>query len=240
MDSQQRNDGLDIGSDNESKELHPQADVQQPIPDRAVTHASGSGKGKQSGAYKEIVEWIKALVIAVVLVFLIRQFLFSPFIVDGPSMQPNFETGERLIVNKILYSIREPKFGEVVVFDVPEQGRKFIKRVIGVSGDTIRLEGDDLYINDKKIDEPYIKEAIEAAHANGQLYNGEGSNYNFPNSEVPEMTVPEGTIFALGDNRSDSTDSRFIGFVTDDEVVGRADIIFWPLSKLEFIKHWTK
>lgn len=238
MDSQQRNDGLDSGSENNSKELQPHADVQQTIPERAVTH--GSSSGKQSGAYKEIVEWIKALVIAVVLVFLIRQFLFSPFIVDGPSMQPNFETGERLIVNKILYTIREPKFGEVVVFDVPEQGRKFIKRVIGVPGDKIRLEGDDLYINDKKIDEPYIREAIEAAHANGRLYNGEGSNYNFPNDEVPEMTVPEGTIFALGDNRSDSTDSRVIGFVSDDEVVGRADIIFWPLNKLEFIKHWTK
>ncbi len=182
-------------------------------------------------------EWIKALVIAVVLVFLIRQFLFSPFIVDGPSMEPNFETGERLIVNKILYAIREPEFGEVVVFDVPEQGRKFIKRVIGVSGDTIRLEGDDLYINEQKIEEPYIKEAIEAAHAEGKLYN---SGPNFPNANVQEATVPEGMILALGDNRGNSSDSRDIGFVTDDEIVGRADIIFWPLNKLEFIKHWNK
>lgn len=235
MDSQQRNDGLNNGNTNDLKDTQNHTNIQQNLPDRAVTH--GSSSGKQSGAYKEIVEWIKALVIAVVLVFLIRQFLFSPFIVDGPSMKPNFETGERLIVNKILYTIREPKFGEVVVFDVPEQGRKFIKRVIGVPGDKIRLEGDDLYINDKKIDELYIKEAIEAAHAEGRLYN---TGPNFPNSDVKEMTVPEGTIFALGDNRGDSTDSRFIGFVTDKEVVGRADIIFWPLNKLEFIKHWTK
>lgn len=236
MDSQRRNDELSNGNDNELKDTQNDADIQQNLQDRAVTHASGSGK--KGGAYKEIVEWIKALVIAVVLVFLIRQFLFSPFIVDGPSMQPNFETGERLIVNKILYAIREPKFGEVVVFDVPEEGRKFIKRVIGVPGDKIRLEGDDLYINDKKIDEPYIKEAVEAAHAEGRLYNASGPN--FPNSEVTEVTVPEGAIFALGDNRSNSTDSRVIGFVTDKEVVGRADIIFWPLDKLEFIKHWTK
>ncbi|OMF36841.1 signal peptidase I [Paenibacillus sp. FSL H8-0548] len=227
---------MDSGSDNELKDTQNDADNQQNMPNRASVHASGSGK--QGGTYKEIVEWIKALVIAVVLVFLIRQFLFSPFIVDGPSMKPNFETGERLIVNKILYTIREPKFGEVVVFDVPEQGRKFIKRVIGVPGDTIKLEGDDLYINDKLIDEPYIKEAIAAAQAKGELYNQNGPN--FPNTEVPEMTVPEGTIFALGDNRSDSTDSRVIGFVKDSEVVGRADIIFWPLDKLEFIKHWTK
>ncbi|WP_102716412.1 signal peptidase I [Paenibacillus castaneae] len=210
--------------------------MQQDLPERAAAHASGSGK--RGGAYKETVEWIKALVIAVVLVFLIRQFLFSPFIVDGASMKPNFETGERLIVNKIVYTIREPKYGEVVVFDVPEQGRRFIKRVIGVPGDTIRLEGDDLYINDKKIEEPYIKEALEAAHAEGMLYNGGGPN--FPNAEHTEGTVPEGMIFALGDNRSDSTDSRMIGFVSDKEVVGRADVIFWPLNKLEFIKHWTK
>ncbi|MCR2804990.1 signal peptidase I [Paenibacillus soyae] len=189
---------------------------------------------KEGGAYKEIVEWIKALVIAVVLVFVIRQFLFSPFIVDGDSMQPNFETSERLIVNKILYDIREPKFGEVIVFDVPEQDRKFIKRVIGVPGDKVRLEGDDLYINDVLVEEPYIKDAIEAAHAEGRLYNTEK---DFPNESVTETTVPEDTIFVLGDNRGNSTDSRVIGFVKDEEIVGRADVIFWPLDKLSFIKH---
>ncbi|MNZ51466.1 Signal peptidase I T [compost metagenome] len=235
MDSQQRNDGINSSNNLESNETNEHADIQQTRPEIAAIPSDGSVK--QGRAYKEIVEWIKALVIAVVLVFLIRQFLFSPFIVDGPSMQPNFETGERLIVNKILYTIREPKFGEVVVFDVPEQGRKFIKRVIGLPGDTIRLEGDNLYINDQKIEETYIKEAIEAAHAAGGIYNGEGSQYNFPNGSVPEMTVPEGMIFALGDNRSNSSDSREIGFVKDDELVGRADIIFWPLNKIEFIKH---
>lgn len=199
--------------------------------------AKSSNTGNSSGAYKEIVEWIKALVIAVVLVFFIRQFLFSPFIVDGPSMQPNFETGERLIVNKMLYTFREPRFGEVVVFDVPEQHRKFIKRVIGVPGDKIRLEGDELYINDKLVEEPYIKKAIEAAHAAGSMYNDYGLKYNFPNDSVQETIVPEGTIFALGDNRGNSTDSRMIGFVKKEEIVGRADIIFWPFDKISLIKH---
>lgn len=236
MDSQQRNDDPTTDNGNETKHTQANVDNQQPISEGTLSRSSGSRK--QGGAYKETVEWVKALVIAVVLVFLIRTFLFSPFIVDGRSMQPNFENGERLIVNKILYNIREPKFGEVVVFDVPEQDRKFIKRVIGLPGDKIRIEGDDLFINDQKIDEPYIKEAIEEAHAKGELYNGVGSQYNFPNDAVPEMTVPEGTIFALGDNRSDSSDSRYIGFVKDEELVGRADIIFWPLNKLEFIKHW--
>ncbi len=227
MDTQQRNDGQAGGSEAAGDLSRLQRST-----------GRSAGPGKQGGAYKEIVEWIKALVIAVVLVFLIRQFLLSPFIVDGESMMPNFETGERLIVNKMIYAIREPKFGEVVVFDVPEQNRKFIKRVIGVPGDQIRIEGDDLYINDVKVDEPYIKEAIEAAHARGELYNAKGENY--PNAQFTEMTVPENSIFALGDNRSNSTDSRMIGFVSDKEIVGRADLIFWPLNKLEFIKHWTK
>ncbi|MFD0959459.1 signal peptidase I [Paenibacillus chungangensis] len=230
MDSQHRNDEQEATRDQSMTE---------PLNQQHAEDASPVAKDsrKNNSASKEIVEWIKALAIAVVLVFIIRQFLFSPFIVDGPSMQPNFETGERLIVNKILYQFREPKFGEVVVFDVPEQNRKFIKRVIGVPGDRIRVEGDDLFINDQRIEELYIEEAIEKSQANGELYNGIGSRYNFPNDTVKETTVPEGMIFALGDNRSNSTDSRAIGFVSEDEIVGRADVIFWPLSKMEFIKH---
>ncbi|MFD0587851.1 signal peptidase I [Paenibacillus sp. GCM10027627] len=231
MDSGHRNDDGSTNTAEEKAQSSEGHNNSESLPERS----SRSGKaGKKGGAYKEIVEWVKALVIAVVLVFFIRQFLFSPFIVDGPSMKPNFETGERLIVNKILYTFSEPKFGEVVVFDVPEQGRKFIKRVIGVPGDKIRLEGDELYINDKKVEEPYIKEAIAEAHARGELYNDRD---NFPNNAVTESVVPEGTIFALGDNRGDSTDSRMIGFVKDDEIVGRADVIFWPLDKISFIKH---
>ncbi|MBH5316664.1 signal peptidase I [Paenibacillus sp. GSMTC-2017] len=232
MDSQQRNDEGKSFSTDENK--HPDESRNQIglTHERSVTHNSGSGK--KGGVYKEIVEWTKAIVIAVVLVLLIRQFLFSPYIVDGESMEPNFISGERLIVNKILYTFKEPKFGEVVVFDVPEEKRKFIKRVIGVPGDKIRLEGDDLYINDVKVEEPYIKEVLEEAHAKGELYN---NTENFPNNTFTESVVPEGMIFAMGDNRSNSRDSRSIGFVKDDEIVGRADIVFWPLNKLEFIKH---
>ncbi|MEK3882113.1 signal peptidase I [Paenibacillus sp. PL2-23] len=226
MDSQHRNED-EWKTVDETKENGSVQEAANDTP-RSVTHQ------REGRAFKEIVEWIKALVIAVLLVFVIRQFLFSPFIVDGDSMQPNFETSERLIVNKILYDIREPQFGEVVVFDVPEQGRKFIKRVIGVPGDQIRLDGDDLYINDVLVEEPYIKEAIEAARARGELYNTEK---NFPNETVTEKTVPEGMIFVLGDNRGNSTDSRVIGFVKDEEIVGRADVIFWPLDKISFIKH---
>ena len=142
-------------------------------------------------------------------------------------MQPNFHTGERVIVNEILYDIREPKRGEVIVFHVPSEGRDFIKRVIGVAGDTVKVEGDTVTVNGKKVDETYIQGAIDAAEANGnELYNMK----DFPNEQFPDGTVPEGHVFVMGDNRSNSTDSRMIGYVPLKDIVGRADLIFWPIK----------
>ncbi|TYP77676.1 signal peptidase I [Paenibacillus methanolicus] len=197
-------------------------------------HSTIPERSKGSKARSEIAEWVKALAIAALLVLVIRWFLFAPFIVEGQSMEPNFYTSERLIVNKIIYDIRAPKHGEVIVFEVPDQGRDFIKRVIGVPGDKIKYEGDDLYINGEKVEEPYLAEAIAAAKARGELYN---TREGFPNDTVTEDTVPEGTVLAFGDNRSHSQDSRMIGFVQYDRIVGRADFIFWPLDKLQFVKH---
>ncbi|GIP52215.1 signal peptidase I [Paenibacillus vini] len=182
----------------------------------------------------EALEWLKAIVIAVVLVLLIRWLFFAPFIVDGPSMQPNFHTGERIIVNKIIYDIRGPKHGEVVVFHVPSEGRDFIKRVIGVPGDEVKVEGDTVTVNGQVIQETYIQDVLNEKHNNNELYNIEA---NFPNEQVPEGTVPEGFVFVLGDNRSNSTDSRRIGYVPYGDIIGRADLVFWPLKDIEFIKH---
>ncbi|KAA9006621.1 signal peptidase I [Paenibacillus spiritus] len=181
----------------------------------------------------EVLEWIKAIAIALVLVILIRWLLFKPFIVDGPSMKPSFHTGERVIVNEILYKFREPERGEVIVFHVPQEGRDFIKRVIGVAGDKVQVEGDVVTVNGKPIDEPYLKKALEQAHENNQLWNDK----NFPNETFPNGTVPDGHVFVMGDNRSDSTDSRMIGYVSLDEIVGRADLVFWPLKDFTWIKH---
>ncbi|MFF2014745.1 signal peptidase I [Paenibacillus sp. NPDC058177] len=181
----------------------------------------------------EVLEWIKAIAIALVLVILIRWLLFKPFIVDGPSMRPNFHTGERVIVNEILYDIRSPQRGEVIVFHVPSEGRDFIKRVIGVAGDTVKVEGDVVTVNGKPVNETYIQGAIDAAHKNNTLYN----NKNFPNEDFTDGTVPEGHVFVMGDNRSDSTDSRMIGYVPLGDIVGRADLIFWPVKDITWINH---
>jgi signal peptidase I len=187
--------------------------------------SNGTSVHKKPANKNEAWEWAKALLIALGLVFVIRWFIFAPFIVDGQSMEPNFDNGERIIVNKILYSVREPKRGEVIVFHAPT-GKDFIKRVIALPGESVRVQGDNVYINGELLDEPYLQEALDKAHQAGRNYN---------TTSYPETKVPDGSIFAMGDNRSNSTDSRMIGAVALEKVVGRADIIFWPASKIHLI-----
>ncbi|WP_409340997.1 signal peptidase I [Paenibacillus sp. MBLB4367] len=171
-------------------------------------------------------EWIKAILIAAGLVFLIRWFIFATYVVEGPSMQPNFHTGERLIVNKIIYTFRKPDRGEVVVFHAP-QGKDYIKRVIALPGEKVKISNNKVYVNDQLLDEWYIKEEIEQREKNGEKYN----------KDFPETTVPDGAVFVMGDNRLNSQDSRAIGSIEYKEVVGRADVLFWPVGKMGFVKH---
>lgn len=186
------------------------------------------GTSRASNWKREAVDWAKALVVAAVLVIIIRVFLFSPYIVDGPSMKPNFHTGERIIVNKILYDIREPKRGEVVVFHSGYNG-DYIKRVIALPGETVEVRGDEVLINGERVAEPYIQAEVDAAAAAGESYNKDKG--------FPAQTVPEGHVFVMGDNRSNSHDSRSIGFIPYDEIVGRADVVIWPLRDIRLIDH---
>ncbi|WP_025715590.1 signal peptidase I [Paenibacillus sp. 1-18] len=188
---------------------------------------------KQPLVKSEMIDWLKAIVVAIVLVFIIRWLLFAPFIVEGASMEPNFKTDERVVVNKMIYSLRDPKPGEVIVFHVRKESKDFIKRVIGVAGDKVQYQGDNLYVNGKKVEEPYIQGAIQAAHAKGELYN----NVDFPNGTITDSKVPKGYIFVMGDHRNNSRDSRAIGFVSIKDIVGRADVIFWPLDSMQWVKH---
>ncbi|NBI29562.1 signal peptidase I [Chengkuizengella marina] len=185
-------------------------------------------KTKQASSFMNTSwEWVKSILIAVALVVIIRSFLFTPTVVSGQSMEPSFFNNDKLIVNKILYTIREPERGEVVIFKA-NQEQDFIKRVIALPGETVEVKGDEVFVNGERLDEPYIKEEIEKAKQNGGSYN----NLNFP-----EAIVPEGTVFVMGDNRPNSQDSRRIGFISYEQVIGRADLVIWPLQDLGIVSH---
>lgn len=177
----------------------------------------------------ETLEWIKALIIALLLAVLIRFFFFAPIVVEGQSMMPTLHHSDRMIVNKIGYTISEPDRFDIVVFHATEE-KDYIKRVIGLPGDTIVYDNDILYINNEPYDEPYLDEL------KNQL-GGSKLTYDFTLQEVTnEVSVPEGYLFVMGDNRQHSLDSRDIGLIPIDEVVGKANIVFWPFSDIRIAR----
>ena len=178
----------------------------------------------------ELWEWIKALLIAVALAVIIRYFLLAPIVVDGYSMMPTLHDQDRMIVNKISYTFGEPDRFDIVVFHAPEQ-KDYIKRIIGLPGDTVEYIDDVLYINGEPIEEPYLDEYKQ------QVFDGPLTD-SFTLLDIPggQETVPEGHLFVMGDNRRNSKDSRHIGFVSMDEVVGKTNIVYWPVSDIRIVK----
>lgn len=178
----------------------------------------------------ELWEWTKALLIAFAIAAFIRYFLFTPIVVDGDSMMPTLENGDRMIVNKFSYKIGEPERFDIVVFHAPEQ-KDYIKRVIGVPGDFVEYKDDQLYINGEAINEPYL-DAYKAQISEGNLTGDFSLNDIDPSLDV----IPEGYVFVMGDNRRFSKDSRHIGIVDQKEIIGNTSIIFWPLNEIEIVK----
>ena len=165
---------------------------------------------------EEAKDWLISIVIAVVLAFFIREFIVELYIVDGPSMRPTLQSQQRLVVNKFIYRFREPEKGEILVFQYPrDPSRDFIKRVIAVPGDTVEIKDGRVLVNDQVLSEDYILEKTRG--------------------DYPKSTVPQGTVFVMGDNRNNSEDSRFadVGFVPDALIKGKAVLVFWPLSELK-------
>ena len=165
---------------------------------------------------EEAKDWVVSIAVAVVLAFFIRQFIVELYIVDGPSMRPTLQSQERLVVNKFIYRFRPPERGEILVFRYPrDPSRDFIKRVIATAGDTIEIKEGRVYVNDQLLREDYILEKTR--------------------TEYPKVTIPEGTIFVMGDNRNNSEDSRFpdVGFVPLKLVKGEAVLVFWPVDEMK-------
>lgn len=172
---------------------------------------------------KEVFSWLKAIVVALVIAFVIRTFIFVPVIVEGESMMPTLQNADRMIVSKISNYVGELDRGDIIVFHATES-KDYIKRVIAIPGDTLEYRDDTLYLNDEAVEEPYLKDF------QAQM-NGFPLTENFTLEQVTgETVVPEGSYFVMGDNRQNSKDSREIGFVPKEDVVGKTNFVFWPLG----------
>ncbi|WP_339102075.1 signal peptidase I [Candidatus Enterococcus clewellii] len=171
---------------------------------------------------KEMLKTILFFVGLAAVLFLLRQFVFTPVVVKGHSMDPTLADGERVIAFK---NTKIERF-DIVTFPAPDEPNKnYIKRVIGLPGETIEYKNDVLYIDGKETDEPYLDEFKAALTDGGPL------TYNFSLEEIGAQKVPEGEYFVLGDNRRNSKDGRMIGFVNEDKILGDVKFVLWPLDR---------
>lgn len=165
-----------------------------------------------------VVEIVKTVAMAAVLSFGIRTFVAEARYIPSSSMEPTLQINDRLIIEKMTYRFHEPKRGDVIVFNatetLQEQNFKeaFIKRIIGLPGDTVKVSNGQVMVNGQVLEEVYIKEN--------------------PDYEYGPVTVPSGEYLVLGDNRNNSYDSHYWGFVPEDKIIGRAFVRFWPLQRL--------
>lgn len=190
---------------------------EQGRPEPVPVTTPGEQAGKR-GWLSEFWDWAKTLVIAFVIMMLLNLFVFNLSMVRGQSMQPTLVEQERLFVDKIVYDFTAPKHGEVVVLRDPSNGPEkkefLVKRIIGVPGDTVEVKNHKLYVNGREQSEPYTEVEIQDA-------------------DFGPVKLDKDHYFVMGDNRhaGASRDSRSFGSVEASAIVGRAEFIFWPLSK---------
>ncbi|MEL4898190.1 signal peptidase I [Crocosphaera sp. Alani8] len=186
-----------------------------------MTRSAKQDKNKHSQSSKKENPWVEltqTVVTAVILAFGIRTFVAEARYIPSSSMEPTLEINDRLIIEKLSYHFREPVRGDVVVFNPTEALKAqdfndaFIKRIIGLPGETVQVREGKVYVNGEEITEKYIAED--------------------PNYDYGPVVVPEGEYLVLGDNRNNSYDSHYWGFVPKDKIIGKAFVRFWPFNRL--------
>lgn len=206
-------------------------------------------KKRASAAHKRksaVRDWTEALIVAGILALIIRTFVVQAFKIPSGSMEDTLLIGDHLLVNKFIYglqvpgvdgrflSVRDPQRGDIVVFEFPEdrdmsfwKRRDFIKRIIGLPGDTVEIRDKQVYINGQQFAVP------EAVFKDGTLLPGGRDN-------MPQIKVPAGHYFMMGDNRDRSYDSRFWGFVSNAEIKGLAFIKYWSWDSDRLWPRWAR
>lgn len=159
--------------------------------------------------------WLRDLIISLAISCFIIIFLYQPVKVEGTSMMPSLEDQERIFVNKFVYRLEPIQRGDIVVFRYPhDPSKSFIKRVIGLAGDHIRIAGGRVFVNGRPLEEDYVPSAYEDERS------------------YPEIVVPPESYFVLGDHRSLSNDSRDFGPVNQSFIYGKAVFGYWPMDKM--------
>lgn len=169
---------------------------------------------KNKKILKEFLVYAIIILAAVISAISIRIFIFEPFIVPTPSMEPKLEIGDKVIINKLAYKLGPIKRGDIAAFHSPIEEKDLVKRVIAIGGDEITLTSEgEIFINEEKITEDYLPE---------------DQNIFYINQTV---VINEGEVFVMGDNRNNSFDSRFFGTIPENDVFGKFVIIYWPPSR---------
>ncbi len=183
---------------------------------------------KKANWKSELWDWVKAIVVALIVAYFLKSYVLTLAVVDGQSMEPTLQHADRLYVNKLFYT---PKKGDIVIVETRDPRAPFyIKRVIATEGDSLYIDfsNGDVFVNDEKIDEPYIKEKTNLV---GNFVFSKMANDEF--SRENPIVLGEDEYFVMGDNRNNSKDSREIGPVSEDDIIGHAVFRFWPLNKIE-------
>lgn len=218
QDQPLRPDGANLNQPVTPVYLRPQRPLFPPTnqtsPEPVVAHAPAWGQ-PTSEVVREIIETL----LLTLLIFWLVNAVIGRNRIEGPSMQPNFWTGEYLISSKLSYYLDEPQRGDVIVFRHPNNsGANLIKRVIGLPGDTVIIRDQMVFVNGDPLDEPYI---------NAPAYSG-------------EWHVPDANYFVLGDNRNNSSDSHNWNFVPEQNIIGKALAVLWPPDKWGYVLHYRQ
>ncbi|MCD6567635.1 MAG: signal peptidase I [Dehalococcoidia bacterium] len=167
-------------------------------------------------------KFLREIVITVliaIVIYAILRFTVQGYVVKYSCMLPNIESNEWIMVNKVSYAFSEPQRGDVIVLNPPiETEHPFIKRVIGLPGETVEVKEGKVFINGTPLTEEYILEPIRYT--------------------MPSRTVPEGEYFVMGDNRNSANDSHTGWTVPREDIIGKAMFVYWPLGKLGIVKHY--
>ena len=175
-------------------------------------------------AVAAIFDFLQGIVVVMAIMVMVYLFIMSPQEVNGESMEPNFHNNEYILTNKITYKFREPIRGDVIIFKSwKDKDVDYIKRVIALSGETVTLKDNAIYVNDVKLDEPYLAPNVAIF---GGSFLQEGQSF----------TVPDNMIFVCGDNRPHSSDSREFGPVAKEDIIGVVILRYWPFSQFGTIK----